>query len=308
MYNNEFNLKIEHSHCNCVQTGKCEIYYTLDGSKPTVYSQEYDYKDGIEITSDTVLRTLVINVDDNKVFYNKYKYIVTKDSIFDKIETKYWYNTLNNNQKILYKQLLREAGYNECIKICGTKLNATQTFYAVDAFTNDNPQFFVDSFIVRCPNETAEQVVLVRNEDYFKSISMFNNRVLTMIDGLSYDNKCDLIRKLHDLLCENVVYTDEKESCFNLKGAIVDGKAVCQGYASAFAYLCQLTGINCSIMTGKSNGEGHSWNIVKTDGGWMHVDVCWDDCLGTYGYFLKTEKEISKTHTVDRREMRLINP
>jgi len=49
-----------------------------------------------------------------------------------------------------------------------------------------------------------------------------------------------------------------------------DTKVVCEGYAKAFAYLCDLTNfaadISCNTVTGTMEGIAHMWNIVSVDG------------------------------------------
>ena len=52
---------------------------------------------------------------------------------------------------------------------------------------------------------------------------------------------------------------------------------VCEGYAKAFQYLCDLTtfrgDVCCYTVTGTSNGGGHMWNIVEIDGKHYLADV-----------------------------------
>ncbi len=56
-------------------------------------------------------------------------------------------------------------------------------------------------------------------------------------------------------------------------GALVEGIAVCQGYASAFNLLCAEAGIrSCAV----SNGS-HMWNVVLADGSFYVFDTTWDD-------------------------------
>ena len=56
-------------------------------------------------------------------------------------------------------------------------------------------------------------------------------------------------------------------------GALVEGSAVCQGYASAFNLLCAESGIrSCAV----SNGS-HMWNAVLADGSFYVFDTTWDD-------------------------------
>lgn len=57
---------------------------------------------------------------------------------------------------------------------------------------------------------------------------------------------------------------------------------VCEGFAMAYKYLCELTDfdgdIRCVNVTGYAYGEDHSWNIVRMEDGWNYlVDVTWMD-------------------------------
>ncbi|MBQ3424323.1 MAG: hypothetical protein IJH38_03900, partial [Clostridia bacterium] len=57
---------------------------------------------------------------------------------------------------------------------------------------------------------------------------------------------------------------------------------VCEGYAQAFQYLCELTDfdgkIRCILATGTAQGVAHSWNVVRMDDGKNYVvDVTWMD-------------------------------
>lgn len=48
---------------------------------------------------------------------------------------------------------------------------------------------------------------------------------------------------------------------------------VCEGYAKAFQYLCDLAGIDCYTVTGTLEGREHMWNLVPLDGQNYLVDV-----------------------------------
>ncbi|MBQ3424324.1 MAG: fibronectin type III domain-containing protein [Clostridia bacterium] len=59
---------------------------------------------------------------------------------------------------------------------------------------------------------------------------------------------------------------------------------VCEGYAQAFRYLCELTdfegNVGCIHVTGYAGSEDHSWNLVSIDGAHYLVDVTWMDADG----------------------------
>jgi len=84
-------------------------------------------------------------------------------------------------------------------------------------------------------------------------------------------------------------------------GIFVDNKAVCEGYALAFALLMKKHGIDFAVVT--STAMNHAWNMVKLNGNWYHVDVTWDDpvsdALGRvmHNNFLLSDTAIGQTST-----------
>lgn len=90
-------------------------------------------------------------------------------------------------------------------------------------------------------------------------------------------------------------YPDAYESY----GALVNGKAVCEGYAKAFKLLCDRAGIPCVLVGGKANGGDHMWNYVMIGNTWYLVDLTFDDPIGgepTDSYFLKGEETAGADH------------
>jgi hypothetical protein len=56
-------------------------------------------------------------------------------------------------------------------------------------------------------------------------------------------------------------------------GAIINGKAVCQGYASLFYRLSKEIDLESRVIT----STNHAWNIVKIKNYYYNVDATWDD-------------------------------
>ena len=82
------------------------------------------------------------------------------------------------------------------------------------------------------------------------------------------------VRFVHDWIVKQYVY-DSLTSVRTFHEAIAGKKAVCQGYALTFLAFMKQMGIPCHFVV-SSNGA-HSWNIVKVDGQWYHIDVTNDD-------------------------------
>ena len=55
--------------------------------------------------------------------------------------------------------------------------------------------------------------------------------------------------------------------------ALLEGGADSQGLALAMSLLCERLEIGCYVADGTVNGAEHCWNVVRTDGGWMHLDL-----------------------------------
>lgn len=97
-------------------------------------------------------------------------------------------------------------------------------------------------------------------------------------------------RRLHDALCEAIVYTEDEttEEDDSAIGALLSGKANCDGYADAFYLTGTLAGLEIRYQHGDSRVKGagqvtfgdtvtHMWNLMKIGDTWRMVDVTWDD-------------------------------
>lgn len=75
--------------------------------------------------------------------------------------------------------------------------------------------------------------------------------------------------------------------------ALCEGLADPAGLAQGFALICGKAGMECHVVTGLLDGQEHTWNIVKLDGQWRHVDLA--SCiLSGSGLRLRTDWEMSR--------------
>lgn len=129
-------------------------------------------------------------------------------------------------------------------------------------------------------------------------------------EAAQQDTDYDKIRAAHDILVRETGYDkDMQKNAHSAYGALVEHKAVCDGYASAFQMVMNRLGIPCISISGEAyaNGEmgGHRWNAVQLDGKWYGVDVTWDDPTPIQGkfemlrhtYFLVGESVMNESHT-----------
>ncbi len=116
---------------------------------------------------------------------------------------------------------------------------------------------------------------------------------------------------IHNYLVNNCRYDTsyKAENAHNMYGSLVNGVAVCEGYAYAFQYLARKAGIQCITVKGElDNGkskESHAWNMVELDGKYYHLDVTSDDPVMKDGsqvleftYFNLNDSQIKIDHTI----------
>lgn len=124
--------------------------------------------------------------------------------------------------------------------------------------------------------------------------------ILSGLDDSMSDYEKELY--LHDALGKQVEYA-ESTHAHNAYGALVEGIAVCEGYAEALQVLLHRAGIRSFIAIGssKSSGVAHAWNYVQLDGSWYHTDLTWNDqSSGVYhGYFNMSDAMITEDHAIN---------
>ncbi len=111
--------------------------------------------------------------------------------------------------------------------------------------------------------------------------------------------------QLHDLLCERVEYsTNEADPMiYSAYGALVNGRALCEGYSKAMQLLLHQFNIPCITVIGVAEGEGHMWNQVSIGSKWYNLDVTWNDSSKdfiSHEYFNLTDADIALDHTFSK--------
>lgn len=115
-------------------------------------------------------------------------------------------------------------------------------------------------------------------EDEIRALSVAESVVNAARKAANSDMELELW--LHDWMCENISYygvdftiefTDRRQ--LNAVGALLDGKANCQGYTDCFYLLGNMAG----FVVDRQVMPNHIFNTIKLGGSWYIVDVTYDD-------------------------------
>lgn len=99
-----------------------------------------------------------------------------------------------------------------------------------------------------------------------------------VIKSLNLDGKSDYdkFKAVTNWIVTNVRYDEDNETKYqhDLTGVVLDGLAVCDGYAGTFYYMANAVGLNALFEDGitNSNRIRHAWNLVQIDGTYYYVD------------------------------------
>ncbi len=139
-----------------------------------------------------------------------------------------------------------------------------------------------------------------------KMIETLNQEIDKIVTGIPSDLKeYHLEKYIHNAVIDNCTYATGVTSAedgweyFTAYGALVNGGAVCEGYAHAMCLLLNKLGIECYYANGYGENSPHMWNTVKIDGNWYHLDATWDDNENAYyNYFNLTDEQIEEDHII----------
>ena len=207
----------------------------------------------------------------------------------------------------------------------GYVLSSADIRIAAKALYDDNPDlFWLSGTIYQLVDETegytAVQMRSIYSPEEIKAMqekidATVNAFYKTVPAGYSA-YQCE--KFVHDYLAEVCEYDKEAASlhssegkideAYSIYGALVLGKAVCEGYARAMQLLCCGLGVDCVGITGvgyDSDGSQdlHMWNAVMLDENWYLVDPTWDDQLydyRRYQYFNLDDATMSRDHQASK--------
>jgi len=110
-------------------------------------------------------------------------------------------------------------------------------------------------------------------------------------------------KAIHNYIVRNCRYA-RYQNAFTAYGALVDGNAVCQGYAAAFNLMALKCGLQSMTVSGTTRGGNHAWTYAKIGRKYRYIDCTWDDTDGlgkgiVYNYFNVGADKMREEHVWD---------
>lgn len=132
----------------------------------------------------------------------------------------------------------------------------------------------------RCDDETGD-VYKVNftyssdGDDYEDMLLRCQDRIEQILAGTEEMTDWEIEKHIFDDLAMDIIYDIDAAHSWNACGALVDGKAKCDGIAAAMKWCLEEAGIQALCILGdpKEGDVGHAWNIVRLDEKYYNLDL-----------------------------------
>ncbi|MCI9084662.1 MAG: transglutaminase domain-containing protein [Bacilli bacterium] len=229
---------------------------------------------------------ITFNIDDLNKLLTSQRGTMDNFSV-SKIAEKIHFGLLNNEQSINVEGLdlsTKEAKQNYLNALIGSvEVNPCAIWTPSYRIKKSNQQIIEIIINYDCPLDDLQQ----RTEEYEKKANEIIKLVPTDFSDI---NKAKILQDL-------IIKHSEYRLCYDVTNQILlsstpastllDGNAVCSGYARTYADLLRRIGIPAQIVISKD--ETHCWNIVYLDGRWYHIDISNKAIFDNLDFFCKSD-------------------
>lgn len=315
-----------------VQTGKPSVTTTRSSDKNPVTQAVSTTKGATEssATGSSATQTKPVSTaDPSKTTTTSHRTSTTTAASSSKPQQPLPGNGIDSRQYLL--DLMKDTKLRAAAKSVMADMQAGKTVIAINDgvlkesrlsdFIGLISMLEAESYIIPSPYSytvnKSGYVTGIRVTKYPKTVKQYQNEK-TAVNELAEklaaqaEENCptqfDKVLFFHDYIINNCVYDTDAANGASAYGCLIEGKAVCEGYAKAMQVLCSAAGIECVPVTGHAayngNSQSHMWNLINIDGCWTHVDATWDDIesgpisAASYSYFGLTDAQIHIDHSV----------
>lgn len=212
-----------------------------------------------------------------------------------------YFNVLNNGYNEFTFYCPKE--YKSCTKDVESIGNDSKLMSNINNYVHPYNSFKTIKTKVSSNNEITLEIQKKYSEEKINKINELVNNVISELDLNNIDDLTK-IERIHNYILNHTVY-DKNTNNFDINsayGSLIEGHAVCSGYADAFSIFMNIY----KIPNIRVSSKNHLWNLVYINGKWLHIDLTWDDSENNKydnNYFLITKEKLfsldTKEHNFD---------
>ena len=194
-----------------------------------------------------------------------------------------FYTSLNNGvDSFMY---YCDEKYKDCLKDTEDIANDQTNLSIINNFVHPYNSYKQLNFSINSYNLVEIDIIKQYDQEDINEIEKKMDEIITTLINDSM-NDYDKMKIFHDHIVNNSKYDNIKADSItnNTKdksqfesdkatGVLLNGHGICSGYSDTFDIFLYKIG----IASYKISSPSHIWNLVKTNEGWKHIDVTWDN-------------------------------
>lgn len=262
---------------------------------------------------------LTIGIFQGQSFFNQWQLHQRVEEVFlDDQDYHYFYDKMNDHEKEIYQRLyyvIHEHQESIDVKTCDIELLTD----ILIKLSYDHPEFYYVNINEFEYSQQQGSLIFYPHYDYTQQeIEYYHQKIKENTEELIYqinlvEDQILQIQMIYEYIADHVHYQMTHQTDQTLIGSLVQGNAVCAGYARAYQYLLNQIDIDCTYIVGKSTDnslnqgviegyEGHAWVMIHLDDDYYYSDVTWADVEEgelqhtCYGYMLMSSDEMEKCY------------
>ena len=229
---------------------------------------------------------------DIKQYHNRYTKLIDVDFVKmtddfhpDSKQDLYniFYTSLNNgvNSFMYYC----DKDYEDCMKDTKEIANDQSNLSIINNFVHPYNSYKQLNFSINSYNLIEVDIIKQYDQDEINQLETKINKLITNLTNNQMKDYDKMIA-IHDYIINSSTYDNIKadyitnnnnpESPYSSEkatGVLFEGKGICSGYSDTFDIFLYKLG----IAGYKISSPTHIWNLIKTNEGWKHIDLTWDN-------------------------------
>ena len=243
-------------------------------------------------------------------------------SVMDEYETKYFVKRLSEKQKYYFSILYKAAkNHEERVKF-DTPLTDEELSGLMYLLNYDCPELIHlnGDYYPEYSDETMTEIsalafsYCMTKQEYDKNKKTMESYLADLVTSIGNRSDDEKEKYVYDTIFYNCIYSESAGNAGSAYGSLIEGTARCEGICKGFMWAMRRLGVECICVSGSQNWDvsafysDHSWDIIKLDDKWYHVDITVDNvrhAIGdenppNYGFYNVTDAFIGESREINQ--------
>ncbi len=204
-----------------------------------------------------------------------------------KSSSRYAYKQLTADEQTLYNRVVSSVKKLDSVVEIPAGMSSDDVVRIYAIVYNNEPQLFWMGGSISAGTSFATISFKTTDKNEIKSMQKEIDSAAADIvsKAKNYSGTVSKLKVFYDsvVLKNEFSKSDSGYNCSIYNGLTGKGALQCAGYAKTIQYLCDLAGIESTVVVGTDKNENsHAWNVVYCENGYYNLDATWGDPINDF--------------------------